>query len=235
MQRRNQWLSYARRFVMLSIASLLLAACQQKPETPSKSEPAKLAQTGETLYRVRLTAKAVAEYNIKTEPIREARMVRSGREALRKVVPITAVVSDGHGDTWAFTNPDSLVFVRSRLTVEYIDGDLAVLSDGPPTGTAVVTVGAAKLLGNEFKESEESAVERSEIGASGKGKKMFGTATMKEDGTIKLVYKTTGVTGLTADVVVEYKPKDEDYQKILDRIGGLQVGETKNVPPWPDK
>jgi hypothetical protein len=36
-----------------------------------------------------------------------------------------------------------------------IDGDRAILSDGPAPGTEVVTVGAAELLGTEYEVGEE--------------------------------------------------------------------------------
>jgi hypothetical protein len=68
----------------------------------------------------------------------------------RKVVPHAAVVYDAKGKTWVYVNTDPLVFVRQPITIDYIQGDLAVLSDGPAAGTAVVTVGAAELLGTEF-------------------------------------------------------------------------------------
>ncbi len=68
----------------------------------------------------------------------------------RKVVPYSAVIYDLHGDTWTYTNPEPLVFVRHRITVDYIERDTAVLLDGPPAGTAVVTVGAAELFGVEL-------------------------------------------------------------------------------------
>jgi hypothetical protein len=58
---------------------------------------------------------------------------------------------------------------------------------------------------------------------------------MKEDGTIRVVYKTAGKAILGASVVVEYKPSDEDYQKILDQVGRLKVGESKAVPSLPQK
>lgn len=69
---------------------------------------------------------------------------------LRKVVPYASVIYDLQGDTWTYISPEPLVFVRHRITVDYIDGDLAVLLDGPPAGTAVVTVGAAELFGAEL-------------------------------------------------------------------------------------
>ena len=59
-------------------------------------------------------------------------------------------LTDLNGETWTYTNPEPLVFVRHRVTVEYISGDLAVLLDGPPAGTSVVTVGAAELFGAEL-------------------------------------------------------------------------------------
>jgi membrane fusion protein, heavy metal efflux system len=40
--------------------------------------------------------------------------------------------------------------MRERVTVEFIEGDQAVLSKGPAEGSAVVTVGAAELYGTEF-------------------------------------------------------------------------------------
>ena len=68
----------------------------------------------------------------------------------RKVVPHAAVLYDAKGKAWVYTNPEPLVFVRHGVSVDYIDGDRAVLSDGPAAGVAVVTVGAAELLGTEY-------------------------------------------------------------------------------------
>jgi hypothetical protein len=66
-----------------------------------------------------------------------------------KIVPYAAVLYDVHGNTWAYTNPKPLTFVRHAIHIDYIEGDLAVLSDGPPSGTEVVIVGAAELFGAE--------------------------------------------------------------------------------------
>jgi hypothetical protein len=48
-----------------------------------------------------------------------------------------------------YTNPEPLVFVRHAIVIDYIEGDLAILSEGPDAETAVVTVGAAELYGAE--------------------------------------------------------------------------------------
>ena len=51
---------------------------------------------------------------------------------------------------FTYTNPEPLLFIRAPIKIDYIDGDVAVLDDGPEVGTAVVTVGAAQLYGVEF-------------------------------------------------------------------------------------
>ncbi len=41
------------------------------------------------------------------------------------------------------------MFVRHAITVDFIQRDIAVLTDGPSVGTKVVSVGAIELLGAE--------------------------------------------------------------------------------------
>ena len=67
----------------------------------------------------------------------------------RLIVPYSSVVYDPQGQTWTYTNPEPLVFTRVRISIEYVAGDEAILSDGPPPGTNVVTVGTAELSGFE--------------------------------------------------------------------------------------
>ena len=73
----------------------------------------------------------------------------TGSGTRRKAVPYAAVLYDVHGKTWVYTSPTPRTYVRHRISVDYIDGDLAVLSDGPPAGTKVVTVGSYLLFGVE--------------------------------------------------------------------------------------
>lgn len=60
----------------------------------------------------------------------------------------------------------------------------------------------------------------------------IGNATMNPDGTIVMDLYTSGSTRGQARFV--YPPNHPDYQKVLDHLGGLQPGENKAVPPWPD-
>ena len=68
----------------------------------------------------------------------------------RSTVPYTAVIYDLKGDTWVYTSPSPLTFVRHHVKVDYIDDDTAILTEAPPVGTKVVSVGVAELFGAEF-------------------------------------------------------------------------------------
>jgi hypothetical protein len=74
-----------------------------------------------------------------------------GGGANAMVVPYSAVIYDVKGDSWLYTNPKPLEFARQKIVIERILGDVAVLSDGPPAGTQIVSVGAAELMGVEQK------------------------------------------------------------------------------------
>lgn len=74
---------------------------------------------------------------------------QSGGDETRKVVPYGAVYYDARGNPWIYVNPEPFGFERQRIRIERVVGDVAVLEEGPPVGTAVVTVGAAMLYGVE--------------------------------------------------------------------------------------
>jgi hypothetical protein len=68
----------------------------------------------------------------------------------RSVIPVKAVVYDLKGDTWVYTNPTLRTYMRHKVAVDYIEDETAVLLQGPPVGTQVVTDGVAELYGAEF-------------------------------------------------------------------------------------
>jgi hypothetical protein len=135
---------------LVMLAALPLSACAPvATATATKPKPYKLEKPeGTTLTRLRIEQRVFDRVRIKTSTVREVE--RFGGETARKVVDYPAVVYDPKGDTAVYTNPEPLVFVRQPVKVDYIEGDVAVLADGPPVGTAVVTVGTAELLGMEF-------------------------------------------------------------------------------------
>src|SRR5512134_3687795 len=129
------------------LAGLHLAACQQAAEKKEKVAPAHVEHIeGEEVSRVTLTEKAAERLAVTLDVVRDERVGGT----LRKVVPYGAVLYDVNGRTWVYTSPESLVFVRREIVVDHIAGDLAVLTDGPPAGTRVVTLGATELHGAEF-------------------------------------------------------------------------------------
>jgi hypothetical protein len=132
--------------VVLVLLGLPLAGCAQESVEAGPEKPAIVEEIGGTdLYRITLTATAAARLDIQTAPIRET--VVDGRRLL--AMPYGAILWDASGATWTYTSPEHLVFVRAPVSLERIDGDQAILSDGPEPGTSVVMVGAAELWGAE--------------------------------------------------------------------------------------
>jgi hypothetical protein len=131
-------------------AGLPLAACQRASDTREPEHPAVLEKIeGSEVSRVTLSDKAMQRLDLKTDLVREAAAKRSGER--RWVVPYSSLVYDPQGRTWVYTSPEPRTFVRHQVEVDYIEGDLAVLRDGPPVGTAVASVAVAELYGAEFK------------------------------------------------------------------------------------
>jgi hypothetical protein len=56
---------------------------------------------------------------------------------------------------------------------------------------------------------------------------------MLADGTIVMDLRATG-PGI-GDTRVQYPPTSPHYAEVLHHLGGMRPGETKLVPPWPDK
>ena len=128
--------------VLVFASGLLLSACGGATTEASIPAPAKVDVNG----RITLTEMASQRLGLQTTPISETE-VGGGR--MQKVVPYAAVLYGLHGETWVYTSPEPLVFVRQPVTVGDMEGDVGVLLDGPPVGTQVVTAGAAELFGVE--------------------------------------------------------------------------------------
>ena len=105
---------------------------------PAKLEPIK----GTDVQRVIFDAEGAKRVGLQTAPIRQ-----NGQET---VVPYDAVIYTPDGSEYTYTAPKPLTYVRQEIEIKRVDGDSVVLSDGPPAGTEVVTVGAAQVYGTEF-------------------------------------------------------------------------------------
>ncbi len=138
--------SNRRNIVYLIIAVVFMTACSPNSGPAEKIEPAIVEPIeGTEFNRVILTERAAERLGIEMDLIREEEV--DGAEEL--VIPYAAVLYGLNGETWAYTSPDPLTYVRSPITIDYIEGDLTVLLDGPEAGTEVVTVGVAELFGTD--------------------------------------------------------------------------------------
>lgn len=145
--RRSRW-----RVLRLLVVVLLVAAAvgavallggKKSDSAADHNGPAEVEHVeGESLSRVTLTPEAAERLGIETVAVRTA--------AERTSVPYAALIYDPQGETWVYTNPERMVFVRAQVEVDRIEGQLAFLSAGPASGTDVVTVGGAELYGTEF-------------------------------------------------------------------------------------
>lgn len=123
---------------LVMFVTLLLSACGPGSETKEKIAPSKLEPVeGTNLSRVILTEKAAERLGIEV-------VAASGYE-----VPYAAVIYDIDGNTWIYTSPEPLTFVREPILIDYIQEDKAVLAESLPSTLNVVTVGVAELWGTE--------------------------------------------------------------------------------------
>src|SRR5687767_10344475 len=121
---------------------LSIAGCSQETGAPAAEEPAFVEEVpGSELSRITLSQLAAERLGIETASV--------GTLGGLLTIPYTALLYDSEGRTWTYTSPETNVFVRHEVVVDRIEGDVAVVAEGPPEGTAVVTIGAAELFGTE--------------------------------------------------------------------------------------
>ena len=143
----NRWMALAPLAVCLQ-----LQGCREIPEDVDEAKAAVVEHLeGAQPARVTLSEEAARRLDIQTAAIREAEV----DGAPRMLIPYAAILYDTQGDTWTYTNPEPLTYVRNPIVVDHIAGEMGVLTSGPASGTAVVTVGAAELYGSEIEFDEE--------------------------------------------------------------------------------
>ncbi len=128
------------------IVAGLSAACSQAPDPAESVEPPAHVEAieGSDVSRLTLTERAAERLDIQTAPVERA-PGGSGTS-----IPYSAVLYAPDGVTWIYVSPEPLTYTRELVVIDRIDGQLAVLSDGPAVDTQVVTVGVAELYGTEF-------------------------------------------------------------------------------------
>jgi hypothetical protein len=61
----------------------------------------------------------------------------------------------------------------------------------------------------------------------------LGTATLQEDGTLRLDLQRNYDTRTNFHKVLLIHQDNPRYQQYLDHIGGIELGERKPIPSWP--
>jgi len=129
----------------LAAVALPLAACSDEP-TAIKTVPYELvADESDDINTVVLTQRASERLIMETAPVLE-QTVDGGT---RLTVPYAAIIYDTSGDTWVYAHPEPLSYRRAPITIDYIEGDLVVLEDGPEPGTEVAVTSVAELYGTD--------------------------------------------------------------------------------------
>ncbi|OQW68786.1 MAG: HlyD family secretion protein [Proteobacteria bacterium ST_bin12] len=64
-------------------------------------------------------------------------------------LPWSAVVFDVYGGSWVYTQQSKNLYERKRVFLDYVSGNRAIISDGPPEGSKIVVNGALELFGVE--------------------------------------------------------------------------------------
>ncbi len=125
------------------IAVLVLGACADAPSDEHViNEPVTLQEIpGSDLERVILAPKAAERLGINTAPVE--------RDGNRLVVSSAAVLFDPEGRAWVYVNTRPFTYERREIKIDHEEGTRAILSDGPPEGTPVVTVGVPEIYGAE--------------------------------------------------------------------------------------
>src|SRR6266508_4070222 len=117
-----QWL-----ILIAMLAALSLSACAPAAEPEDENKPVTLEPiAGTDLNRLTLTEKAAERLGLETAPV----LTQQIDGVDRIVMPYAALLYDPSGKAWAYVNVEPLVFVRQAITVDFITGDEAVLSEG---------------------------------------------------------------------------------------------------------
>lgn len=103
---------------------------------------------GSDVVRIHLEPGVAERLVLRTQPV--ANLAGAGASVGTRALPYGALLYKPDGMTFVYTNPEPDTFVHETVTVDRVNGDVAVISAGPAQGTPVVTDGAAELMGMEF-------------------------------------------------------------------------------------
>ena len=147
------------KFILVTyLVFTLLIGCHNREENNNTSEaqlPASIVkEPGEKFNLIVLSPDAANRINLELVPL-EMREVpappatKITTTATLKQVPYSAIIYGINGETWVYIQVRPLTFRREAVTIERIQGDAVLLSQGPPANTQIVAQGASELYGVE--------------------------------------------------------------------------------------
>jgi hypothetical protein len=130
--------------VALIVSAVALPGCTEvESATEEGYQPAKLEEVeGSELKQVTLTPEGSERTGVRTAPVQQS--------GSHRVVPYAALIYDGDGRAYVYVTSRPLSFLRSAVVVDRIEGARALLREGPPVGSRVVTTGASEVYGAEL-------------------------------------------------------------------------------------
>lgn len=155
--RMNQWAAAA-----LCVAIVPLTGCQQQQATYEMIKPATVEEIEDSkVKKLTLTERAMERLDVQLSEVSEQKGPR--KESPQLAVPYGALIYDPDGTEWVYTSPEPRVFIRSKVKVDYIAGDVDLsfesynrakdmvvyLKEGPDVGTKVVSIATLEIYGEE--------------------------------------------------------------------------------------
>lgn len=136
MENSSQWIIAA-----AMMASMTLVGCGNVGSEAEGMAAATVEKTDGGINRITLLASSSKRLGIQfVELTSNGGMLEA---------PYDVVLYDNFGKEFVYTSPKPNVFRRTPIKVDRVEGDTVYISEGPATGTKVVTYGAAMLLGIE--------------------------------------------------------------------------------------
>jgi hypothetical protein len=128
----------------LVAGALALTGCTQVEEFDSTKEPSSVTPVKgqDDIQQVTFTADAARRVDLRTDTVRAGGRHRS--------IPYAALIYNEEGKAYTYVSRKPLVFVRVPIGIDRIAHGRVVLRSGPPSGTQVVTTGAAEVYSAEF-------------------------------------------------------------------------------------
>lgn len=130
-------------FIAVGLIWVMLKFSQGIEASAYKKVEAYTLIKGDSINLVSITERAAERIGVQVSQVQEREI--DGLQRL--VVPYGAIIYGTDGTTWVYVNPEPLTYARVEVTVDFIEGDIAVLSSGPEPGTPIAMTAVAELYG----------------------------------------------------------------------------------------